>query len=221
VHTPLETNHADLRGDPVQKMSYGTVTLMRWESLPATAAWRHHNARDAFEVLFTESHHRGFVLRGATTGVEDGRAWSMDYRVTTNTAWITTSLQACLRDQEGARSVALKRTPDNGWLVNGVHDSALDGCYDVDLECSVVTNTLPVHRLELSGVVSVPAAFVRVTGGPLVMRLEQTYGAPSSPDHEGLHTVPYTSATFDLATSLTYDKSGLIINYPGLARRQI
>lgn len=205
----------------LSRMPCGTVTLMRWESLPATAAWRHQDARDAFEVLFAESHCRRFVLRGATTGVEDGRAWSMDYRVTTDTAWITTTLEACLRDQEGDRSVALERTPDNGWLVNGVHDSALDGCFDVDLECSAVTNTLPVHRLELSGVVSVPAAFVRVTGGFLVMRLEQTYGAPSSSDHEGLRTVPYTSATFDLATSLTYDESGLIVNYPGFARRQI
>ncbi len=194
---------------------------MDWQPLPTTAVWEHYEARQAVEVLFTETDVDGVVLRGTTTGVERERPWSMDYVLTTDPAWHTRSLQAHLRDEDGDRCVTLSRTSAGRWLINGQLEPALDGCLDVDLDCSAGTNTLPVHRLPLLGpaAVPIPAAFVRISGPPQVTRLEQTYGKPSPPDDHGLHTVPYTSSTFDIALQLTYDASGLITDYPGLARR--
>lgn len=86
---------------------------------------------------------------------------------------------------------------------------------NVDLESSAVTNTLPVHRLSLPlGEPSdVPAAFVRATD-LRVERLEQTW--------ERLETagqVAYTSSTFDVRCTLTYDGSGLVVDHPGIAQR--
>jgi uncharacterized protein len=33
--------------------------------------------------------------------------------------------------------------------MNGAHRVELDGCYDLDLDCTPLTNTLPLHRLPL------------------------------------------------------------------------
>jgi hypothetical protein len=39
-----------------------------------------------------------------------------------------------------------------------------------------------------------------------------------APD-DGRRSVDYASATFDFVAVLTYDRFGLVVDYPGLARR--
>jgi uncharacterized protein len=94
----------------------------------------------------------------------------------------------------------------------------LDGCLDVDLESSAVTNALPMRRLGLSVAerAAAPAAYVRATG-LAVSRLEQTYQRAS--DQGSYQRYDYTAPAFDFACRLTYDQSGLVIDYPGIAVR--
>jgi hypothetical protein len=90
----------------------------------------------------------------------------------------------------------------------------LQGCLDLDLESSAMTNAFPVHRLDLSDdrVTSVPAAYVRAVG-TAVGRLEQTY------TRVGEGTYAYAAPEFDFACQLVYDEHGLVRNYPGIATR--
>jgi hypothetical protein len=94
----------------------------------------------------------------------------------------------------------------------------LAGCQDVDFESSAVTNTLPIHRLPfvLGETFEVPAAFVQADDLS-VIRLEQHYTLVSS--DKDRHVFQYESATFDFACELTYDASGLVLDYPGIAVR--
>jgi hypothetical protein len=59
----------------------------------------------------------------------------------------------------------------------------LDGCIDVNLESSALTNALPVHRMALpAGARALaPAAYVRAAGLALE-RLEQSYVGTSGQD---------------------------------------
>lgn len=185
------------------------------EPLPATAAWRHVGPREGTEVLVTEATVGGHRLTGHTTAVDGDVSWSVGYVVEVDDAWRTRVADVSVLAGSGTRRVRLERRPDDTWLVDGEPASHLDGCVDVDLESSAVTNTLPVHRLPLPlGEPSdVPAAFVRATD-LRVERLEQTY--------ERLGTagqVAYTSSTFDVRCTLTYDSSGLVVDYPDIARR--
>src|SRR5262249_7323974 len=45
--------------------------------LPATAAWRHLDARTGFEVLFLSRETDGYFLEGYTAAVEEGEAWAV------------------------------------------------------------------------------------------------------------------------------------------------
>jgi hypothetical protein len=104
-------------------------------------------------------------------------------------------------------------------MVDGVPRPDLAGCVDVDLESSLVTNTLPLHRLDLARgeTTEVPAAFVRAEDLS-VERIEQTYRLVEQT--AGRYVVAYESATFDFTADLVYDAAGLILSYPGLGRRR-
>jgi hypothetical protein len=104
------------------------------------------------------------------------------------------------------------------WTVNGEQDAALSGCVDIDLEGSVVTNTLPVHRLELSvgAQGSSSAAYVR-TDGLRVERLDQTYRRLPS---DGATTrFDYESPRFGYHDVLRFGPDGLVVDYPGIGAR--
>jgi hypothetical protein len=114
--------------------------------------------------------------------------------------------------------VWLEPDGEGHWRVNGNLVPELDGCLDVDLEASVCTNTIPVHRLRL-GVgqrAEVPATYVRAPG-LVVQRLEQEYVRVE--DEEGMQRYDYRSVTFDFQCRLVYDRSGLVVEYPGIATR--
>lgn len=187
---------------------------MSWRDLPREATWRHLDARDGSEVLFHEDAARGHRLRGHTTAVESGVAWSVGYDISTDEAWRTQRVRATSLTATGEVTVELE-CRGGRWTVDGVPRPDLDGCIDIDLESSSVTNLLPIRRLDLpvGETVSVPAAFIR-PDDLRVERLEQTY---TRLDDAGRFA--YTSSTFDFACELVYDESGLVTSYPGIAVR--
>lgn len=191
---------------------------MELADLPGTAGWVHEGARAGFEVLFVSRLGSGRLLRGHTTAVEDGVAWSVGYRIELDDRWRTLRVEARTATAAGDGRRTLERDGDDRWTVDGAPRPELDGCVDVDFESSAVTNTLPVHRLALRPGErrSVPAAFVRADD-LRVERLEQDY-ALRGRDADRIE-VDYASSTFDFSCTLTYDASGLIVAYPGIARR--
>ena len=101
--------------------------------LPATAAWRHLDARDGFEVLFLRRETDGYHLDGYSTAVEDGEAWSISYAFTLDTTWATRSAHVVGRSASGSHEVRLEGDGIGGWRVDGRPAPQLAGCLDVDL----------------------------------------------------------------------------------------
>jgi hypothetical protein len=100
------------------------------------------------------------------------------------------------------------------WAVDGAAAPHLDGCLDIDLESSAVTNALPVHRLALRpgerG--ASPAAWVRAAD-LAVERLAQDYLSV------GNRNFDYAAPSEDFTARLVYDDAGLVLEYPGIAAR--
>jgi hypothetical protein len=186
--------------------------------LPSTAAWRHRDARLGFEVLFIR--HDGACLRleGHSTAVEEDNAWAIRYDLTLDDRWVTRSAHVVARSVLGVHEVRLEGDGTGVWQIDGKAAAWLDGCLDVDLEASASTNALPIHRLGLSvgARADAPAAYVRA---PMlrVERLEQTY-ARLPEDGENAR-YEYVAPAFDFSAVLTYDRFGLVLDYPGIAVR--
>ena len=183
---------------------------------PAEAAWRHHTAREAVEVVHVaEAPGGGWCLRGHTTGVEDEVAYALVWEVVVGPDWVTRRAHVRSLLPRGRPEVLLERSDEGEWTVDGASRPELTGVVDVDLEASAVTNTLPIHREALGRETASPAAYVRLD--LTVELLEQWYGPAEAVDGE--LRVPYRAPRFGADFDLTLDPAGMVLDYPGLATR--
>jgi len=177
--------------------------------LPGFAAWRFVDLVDGFEVVYAEPGR----LRGHTSAVEDGVPYAVRYDIAYDERWRTREVRVASDTVEGPRDTVIACDGEGSWTVDGRAAPQLDGLTDIDIEASACTNTFPVHRLDLplDETVTAPAAYVQALD-LTVRRLEQTYRRRDDGRFD------YTSED-DFEAVLEYDASGLILDYPGIARR--
>jgi hypothetical protein len=185
---------------------------------PASACWQHRSARSGFEVAYFTATPDGVRIEGTTAAIEDAEAWVVSYLIQLDGAWATRSARIAARSVTGSREAFLETDGAGHWLVDGSAAPPLDGCMDVDLESSAMTNALPVHRLNLGvgEAADAPAAYVRaldLSAG----RLEQVYRRIA--DQDGRQQYEYSAPVFGFTALLRYDDSGLVTDYPGIAVR--
>lgn len=205
-------------GGEISERLYRLAPIMTTAPVPSAAAWHHRDARQGFEVTYFHAVEGGYHIDGYTTAVEDDQPWFVQYAIAVDTRWATRSARVTGRSSAGARQIDIETDGHGRWLVDGEHAAALDGCLDVDLESSSMTNALPARRLGLrvGDQASAPAAYVRALDLS-VQRLEQQY--VRVPDEDGTRRYDYSSPAFDFSCRLIYDASGLPLDYPGIAVR--
>jgi hypothetical protein len=194
------------------------MSCMTVPVLPPVAAWRHHDARDGFEVAFCTPEPGGWRIQGSTAAVEAGQPWTVRYLVVVTDGWRTQHAEVSSLSPSGPHRVSLDHDGAGTWWVDGEEAPHLAGCMDVDLESSALTNALPVRRLALSVSQSAeaPAAYVRALDLG-VERLEQRYRRIA----DGLdgQRYEYEAPALSFRCELAYGPDGLVTVYPGLATR--
>ena len=127
-------------------------------------------------------------------------------------------LRTTTADEE--RQVSVGRTEDGVWLIDhgqGAARDEFDGAADVDVAGLVTFTALPIRRLGLhrkAATHELPVLYVSMPD--LSVRLvHQTYRTVSVDEAGAVinYTVP------DFTADLTVDTDGLVIDYPGIARR--
>lgn len=147
-------------------------------------------------------------LEGDAVFSNDGVACRAAYVVVCDDAWRTR--RASCAGWIGDRSFDVQVTCDDRgrWSYDGAEDASLDGCVDVDLSFSPVTNTLPIRRLQLEvgASAAVTAAWLRFPSLEL-QRLEQTYTRLSRTMYR------YESRRGAFVAELEVDDDGLVVRY--------
>ena len=191
---------------------------MSFAPMPVTAAWHHRGARSGFEVTYFSLRDGGCHIEGWTTAIEDGTTWAVEYSIDVDAAWATHRARIRGRSAAGVRLVQLETDGAGHWRVDGEPAPRLDGCLDVDLEASAMTNALPIRRMDLpvTATAAAPAAYVRAVGLD-VDRLEQTYARIT--DEADCQRYDYTAPAFGYSGRLIYDQAGLVLDYPQIAVR--
>ena len=185
---------------------------------PATACWQHRGARTGFEVAYFQALGDGWLIEGTTAALEDAQTWVVTYSIQLDAIWATRSARITARTAGGPHQALLESDGAGHWRLDGGPAPHLDGCMDVDLESSAMTNALPVHRLHLpaGARAGAPAAYVRASG-LTVDRLEQAY--VRVPGQASRQQYDYAAPAFDFTCRLVYDECGLVLDYPGIAVR--
>lgn len=191
---------------------------MPFRAPPVSAAWQHRDARAGFEVAFVHPDGAGYRVEGTTTAVEDGQAWVVGYSLRLDRGWMARSAHVVGRSARGVREVSLEVDGAGRWRINGTAVAAFDGCLDVDLESSALTNAFPVRRLglDIGRQAEAPAVYVRAADLD-VERLEQRYVRLD--DGERGQRYRYVAPRFEFACELSYDADGLVLVYPGIGVR--
>jgi len=191
---------------------------MAFDAPPRSATWLHQEARTGFEIVYFTPVHGGHRIDGWTTADEAGQSWLVAYEIEVDDKWVTRRASVSNRTVDGTRTRVLDADVPGRWRVDGIPAPHLNGCLDVDLESSAMTNAFPAHRMALDVGEYSPAPAAYVWAQDLsVDRLEQTY--ERLPDEDGRQKYDYESPAFDFTCQLTYDESGLVVDYPGIAVR--
>ena len=191
---------------------------MTFASPPPSACWTHQGLRTGFEVAYFTTEGGTTRADGTTTGLQDGDTWIVSYSLIIDDLWRTRMARVNSRTASGPAERLLESDGNGHWLIDGEESTHLDGCLDVDLESSALTNALPVHRLhlEVGERAEAPAAYVRASSLS-VHRLEQSYfRVDSAADRQRFD---YEAPAFDFRCRLVYDDRGLVLKYPGIASR--
>jgi hypothetical protein len=192
---------------------------MAFAELPQFAAWQHITARAGFEVAFIHREAAGVRVEGHTSAVEDGEPFAVRYTIVLDEHGKTRHARIFGSSRSGCHEVVVETDGEGRWRVDGVAAPTLDGCFDVDLESSSLTNAFPVRRLGLTidgAVAQAPAVYVRALD-LRVERLEQSYRRIA--DDASGPRFDYESPAFETRCIIRYDPSGLAIDYPGIATR--
>jgi hypothetical protein len=173
----------------------------------ASIRWRRVDRAGHDTARLTES--VAPVVDGTAVFVEQGRGCRLDYRVACDAAWRTVS--ANVTGRFGDRAVAIDVMVDAGrrWLLNGVECADVQGCDDVDLSFSPVTNLLPIRRLNLAigeraAVRAAWLSFPACTLEPLDQVYERRYESNGGA----------------FVAMLQVNALGFVTNYPGLWREE-
>lgn len=189
--------------------AHGSHRLLAWERADELAG--HSMAR-------VERRPGGWRVHGAEVVGGPAAVLVCSFRVDVDDAWLTRAVAVRVVDDDGERELSLTVAVSGSWRVDDVGRPDLEGCLDVDVAATPLTNTFPIRRLaalEVGEEVRIPVAWVDVPSLS-VSRVEQTYRR--LPDVDGLAAWEYRDDAHG-RFALRVDEDGLVVEYGGFARR--
>jgi hypothetical protein len=146
---------------------------------------------------------------------EEGATWAISYEVECDQNWHTRRVKVINYDT--GKQVELFSDGQGNWTAsNGEPLKELAGCFDVDIQATPFTNTLPIRRLNLEPgkPVEIKVAFVPLPElTPFAHEQRYTLLVPGRYRFEAVKS--------DFTAELTTDADGLVIEYAGLFHRTL
>ena len=163
------------------------------------------------EACRLEGNDAGWRLDGTAVFRDAGTPAVLDYSLVCDLAWRTQ--RGDVQGWLGERFVelAIERTAEGGWTLNGAVVPGLERCVDLDFGFTPATNLPQLRRAALAPGQSadLPAAWLHVSAGTLVV-LPQRY------ERRTQTTYWYEAPSVGYADLLEVGPTGFIRLYPGL-----
>jgi hypothetical protein len=152
-------------------------------------------------------------LAGTAVFLHGRQPCRLDYLLECDSQWQTLSGQ--ISGWVGDEVIGIEVSVDSAqrWWLNGEAQAQVEGCIDLDLNFSPLTNLLPIRRLNLAvgQEANVRAAWLRFPSFKF-KPLEQNYR------RTGTSTYRYKSAGGKFVAELDVDENGLVTHYPNFWR---
>ncbi|MBF9195678.1 putative glycolipid-binding domain-containing protein [Microvirga terrestris] len=154
----------------------------------------------------------GLDISGVVIAREGDDRFGLSYRLKLDALWHTKRVQ--LRTTSG-HVVHLESDGRGHWQENGKDRPDLQGCIDVDIQATPITNTLPIRRLDLETGESMEIRLGYITVPDLtVFASSQRYTAL-----EAGSLYRFDGLEDGFTADLPVDEDGFVLDYPGLFKR--
>jgi len=172
------------------------------------------------DVLIMHEPTRGTGFSGAVVRLWEGQPLRVTYPLDCDAEWRVRELQMSGESEAvGERAIRLYADAAGNWKDDkGQPLDALQGCTDVDIMLTPLTNTLPIRRLQLAPGESREISVVYIAAPDLSVRpFRQRYTRLD--DADGGQRYRYESLDSGFTVVLPVDDDGFVVDYPGIWRR--
>ena len=177
-------------------------------------AWRRTGEDKGYGIARVEQRPDGWLCHGSEVLTGPGAVLSCSFRVEVGVGWRTRTAEVWSVSEAGERRLRLAADAEGRWWRDDSRAPDLDGCIDVDVAATPLTNTFPINRLgglAVGASLTLPVAWVDVPG-LAVTRVDQTYRRLADRRWQ------YSDERYG-AFELSVDDDGLVIDYTGFATR--
>lgn len=150
----------------------------------------------------------------------EGRPLRASYELVCDAGWRVRELRLTGESEAaGEHALHLLADGEGGWQDDaGQPIAALQGCIDVDIMLTPLTNTLPIQRLALSPGDAREISVVYVSAPDFTVRpFAQRYTRLD--DANGQQRYRYESLDSGFTADLPVDENGFVVEYPAIWRR--
>lgn len=190
----------------------------------AFATWRYVDGRGMASAVLTplgDALGAFPTIRAAAVEIRTGRwPWQLSMTIDLFDDWTPCVATMWIDSPQRTRPITVERG-DGVWRVRGRRRRDLDGCVDIDVAATPLTNTFPIRRYAGIGVGesrTEPVAWVEVPT-LRVVRVEQTYTRLGPlPGVRGGQRWSYGDPDHG-TRDISVDRDGLVIDYEGFAER--
>ena len=162
-------------------------------------------------VTITEE---GADIKSSIIGCYYSVIYKLDYQITTNHLWETTFLTIKSQLNDIVRTANFQSDTKRNWFVNGKYIEKLNGCIDIDISLTPLTNTLPINRLKLAEKTNkqIQVLYLDILGQQ-INPVHQKYTRLSRNEYK------YENVPNNFESIITVDELGLVMKYPELFER--
>ena len=177
--------------------------------------------RPGLECARVELGRDTIVASGIVVSVFDEKPLRLTYTLTCDSGWLFRRATIEL-DAGAARVIRQIEVSDATWKIDGSVRSELEGCVDIDIMGSPITNTLPVRRLtwRTGETRELKMAYIRLPDlevAPALQRYTRLDDSASSANPSQRFT--YLSVASGFTAEVVMDSEGFVLHYPPVWRR--
>ncbi len=183
----------------------------------ASAVWRRVDVPDGLGYGCARGTASGFRLEATEVVHDDTTAYSVAFTVETDKTWATTAAHATVIGPTMRSELTLLRSAEGRWHRDGHELTELEGCVDVDIAATSLTNTLAINRLGLAigRSAELQVAWVDVPSLEFTLSRQRYERLAPQGDYE---RYVYSDDTYG-PYMLTVDRNGLVADYEAFSQR--
>lgn len=156
----------------------------------------------------------GVAAESVVLGLTNGQPFTVRYRIEVDAHWSVRLL--AVDERHGGSKIELLSDGNGSWKhADGASRADLDGCIDVDIAVTPLTNTLPIRRLKFEAGQSCEIAVVYVSAPPSQISVEKQRYTCLEKDRR----YRFESVDGGFTADLPVDDEAMVLDYPGLFRR--